>query len=234
MLAELPGFDVAMSLAGRTAAPGPQPVPTRIGGFGGANGLAEHLRQQRVAVLVDATHPFAAHISANARDAAEAAGVPLVSLRRPPWTRAEGDRWVPVGDVAEAVPALGYAPRRVFLTVGRQEANAFDAAPQHFYLVRSVDPIEPPLAVPHAIYLLGRGPFGEAEDLALMECHRIDAIVAKNSGGAATYGKIAAARRLGIEVVMIQRPHADHGAAATVEEAVEAVLGAVSGMDRGV
>ncbi len=211
-----------------------QPVPTRIGGFGGSDGLVEYLRQQRVAMLVDATHPFAARISANARHAAEAADVPLVTLRRPPWTRTENDRWTAAEDVAGAVAVLGDAPRRVFLTVGRQEAAVFDAAPQHAYLVRSVDPVEPPLAVPDVTYLLARGPFVEADELTLLERHRIDVIVAKNSGGAATYGKIAAARRLGIEVVMIGRPHAHHGTTATVDEAVAAVLRAVSGMDRGV
>lgn len=209
-------------------------MPTRIGGFGGSEGLACHLLAQQVAVLVDATHPFAARIGANARHAAEAAGVPLVTLRRPPWTRTENDRWTAAKDVAGAVAVLGDAPRRVFLTVGRQEAAAFDAAPQHAYLVRSVDPIEPPLTVPDVTYLLARGPFGEADELALLERHRIDVIVAKNSGGDATWGKIAAARRLGIEVVMIGRPHAHHGTTATVDEAAAAVFRAVSGMDRGV
>lgn len=233
-LAQAPDLDVTMSLAGRTASPIAQPVPTRIGGFGGNEGLAEYLREQRVAVLVDATHPFAARISANARHAAEAAGVPLVTLRRPPWAKAEDDRWTVVEDVDAAVAALGVVPRRVFLTIGRQEAGAFEGAPQHAYLVRSVDPVEPPLTVPDVTCLLARGPFGEAEELALLEQHRIDVIVAKNSGGEATYGKIAAARRRGIEVVMVERPQEHHGAVATVDEAVEAVVRAVSGIDRGV
>ena len=92
--------------------------------------------------------------------------------------------------------ALGEAPRRVFLALGRKELAPFAAAPQHVYLVRSVDPVDPPLDVPQAIYLTARGPFTEEEDRALLERHRIEIIVAKNSGGEATYGKIAAARAL--------------------------------------
>lgn len=235
MLAEAPGLDVTLSLAGRTARPLPQPVPVRTGGFGGAEGLAEHLRQERIEVLVDATHPFADRISANARTAAETASVPLVVLRRAPWTRQPGDRWTEVADVPAAVAALGARPRRVFLAIGRQEAAAFEAAPQHAYLVRSVDPIEPPLVVPDVTYLLGRGPFGEADDRALLTAHRIDALVTKNSGGDATYGKIAAARGLGIEVVMIARSEAEGMAATTVGQAAEAVAQALaSRTDRGV
>ncbi|TGS89907.1 cobalt-precorrin-6A reductase, partial [Mesorhizobium sp. M2D.F.Ca.ET.178.01.1.1] len=98
------------------------------------------------------------------------------------------------------------APRRVFLAIGRQEAGAFEAAPQHHYLIRSVDPVEPKLTLPDAIYLLARGPFPEADERALLESHGIDAIVSKNSGGEATYGKIAAARALGIDVIMVRRP----------------------------
>ncbi len=235
MLAERPGLEVVLSLAGRTAQPLPQPVPTRSGGFGGAAGLAEHLRQREVDVLVDATHPFADRMSANAAAAAKAAGVKLVVLRRPAWTRQPSDRWIEVADTGAAVAALGARPRRVLLAIGRQEAAAFEAAPQHAYLVRSVDPVDPPLAVPDARYLLGRGPFGEAEEQALLEAHHIDAVVAKNSGGEATYGKVAAARRLAIEVVMIARPQAAGAAVTTVEQAAEAVAQALaSRTDRGV
>jgi len=119
-----------------------------------------------------------------------------------------------------AVAALGTAPRRVFLALGRNELRPFEAAPQHFYLVRSVDPVEPALALPDAIYLTGRGPFDEAAEHALLVQHRIDVIVAKNSGGAATHGKIAAARQLGLPVIMLQRPPPRSGAAENVEEAL--------------
>lgn len=199
-------FDVMLSLAGRTANPAEQPVPVRIGGFGGAEGLAEYLRAAKTDLLIDATHPFAARISRNAAAAVKTAGVPILALRRPQWQAQPGDRWTLVDDAEGAVRALGPKPRRVFLAAGRQEVAPFEAAPQHTYLVRSVDPVDPPLAVPHASYLLARGPFPEAEERALLIEQVIDAIVAKNSGGEATYGKIAAARALGIEVVLIKRP----------------------------
>ncbi|RUW67080.1 MULTISPECIES: cobalt-precorrin-6A reductase [unclassified Mesorhizobium] len=197
---------VTLSLAGRTESPVAQGVPLRVGGFGGAQGLAAYLKETGTALLIDATHPYAARISANAAEAAGQAGVPILALRRPGWEPVAGDRWTLVDSVAEAATALGTAPRRVFLAIGRQEAGAFEAAPQHHYLIRSVDPVEPKLAVPDAIYLLARGPFPEADERALLESHGIEAIVSKNSGGEATYGKIAAARALGIDVIMVRRP----------------------------
>jgi len=212
---------VTLSLAGRTASPAQQSVPLRIGGFGGAGGLARYLSAQRMDALIDATHPFAANISANAVDAVAQVGIPLLALRRPPWTPIAGDCWIEVADVEQAVTALGAAPRRVFLTLGRNEIEPFARAPQHHYLVRSVDPVDPPLAVAHAAYITGRGPFAEAGERALLEQHRIDVIVAKNSGGSATYGKIAAARALRLPVIVLRRPVLS--AAPTVETVEEAV-----------
>jgi len=227
--------EVILSLAGRTASPAAQRVPVRRGGFGGVEGLARYLCAERIDALLDATHPYAAKISANAVRAAERAGIPFLALRRPPWVAIAGDRWIAVADVAEAVTALGSAPRRVFLAVGRNELAPFAGAPQHHYLVRSVDPVDPPLAVPHAVYVTGRGPFAEADDRALLERHRIDVIVAKNSGGAATYGKIAAARALGLPVIMLRRPALPAvPAVATVEEAVAWLDHATSAAARGV
>ena len=220
-LAKRPGVTVTLSLAGRTANPLPQPVPVRIGGFGGADGLAAYLRDERIDALIDATHPYAATISANAAEAVRATGVPLVALRRKAWTKVDGDSWVEVATMDEAVRALGQAPRRVFLALGRKELQPFTAAPQHVYLIRSVDPVDPPLAVPHAIYIAARGLFSEAEDRALLKRHRIDVVVAKNSGGSATYGKIAAARTLQLPVIMLARPALPEvSSVATVEEAL--------------
>lgn len=213
--------EVVLSLAGRTEHPAAQGVPVRVGGFGGAEGLADYLGENAVELLIDATHPYAARISANAAQAARIAGVPILALRRPGWERMAGDRWTEVDDVAAAARALGVMPRHVFLTLGRQEVHTFEAAPQHFYLVRSVDPVEPPPALPRAKAILSRGPFETADELALMERHGIDAVVSKNSGGSATYGKIAAARALGIEVVMVRRPELpDVPSAGTVHELV--------------
>ncbi len=210
---------MTLSLAGRTAQPLPQAVPIRIGGFGGAAGLAHYLRNEGVDALIDVTHPYAGIISANAAKAAESTGVPLLALRRPPWSPVEGDYWIEVDTIEDAVAALGKAPRRVFLALGRKEIKPFAAAPQHAYLVRSVDPVDPPLAVPHAIYITARGPFSEADDHALLKRHRIDVVVAKNSGGEGTYGKIEAARALHLPVIMLKRPALPEVAAVeTVEE----------------
>jgi precorrin-6A/cobalt-precorrin-6A reductase len=220
-LAGQAGLDVTLSLAGRTAAPARQPVPVRSGGFGGAAGLADYLQRERIDALIDATHPYASRISANALAAAHRANVPLVVLRRPPWLVVAGDRWIDVDDVRDAVRALGQSPRRAFVTLGRNELAPLADAPQHFYLVRSVDPVDPPLPLPNATYLTGRGPFAETDERALMAAHGIDVVIAKNSGGGATYGKIAAARALGIAIVMLRRPAApDAPAVETIDEAM--------------
>jgi precorrin-6A/cobalt-precorrin-6A reductase len=183
--------------------------------------LAEYLLAEKVDALIDATHPYAATISANAAEAARSTGVPLLALRRPAWTKVDGDCWIEAASMDEAVHALGQAPRRVFLALGRKELQPFTAAPQHVYLIRSVDPVDPPLAVPHAIYIAARGPFSEAEDRALLKRHRIDVVVAKNSGGSATYGKIAAARTLQLPVIMLARPVLPEAhSVATVKEAL--------------
>lgn len=225
---------VTLSLAGRTRVPAAQPVPVRAGGFGGPDGLAAYLRANGIALLIDATHPYAARISRNAAEASGATGTPLLALRRPAWTQVAGDRWREVDTVTDAVAALGAAPRRVFLALGRQEIGPFETAPQHAYLVRSVDPIEPPLAVPDAHYITARGPFAPTEERDLLAAARIDAIVAKNSGGAATYGKIAAARALGVEVVLVRRPGLPQAATAeTVDEAVAMALHALCLEKRG-
>lgn len=215
---------VTLSLAGRTESPVPQGVPVRSGGFGGADGLAAYLRKEHIDLLIDATHPYAAQISANAAQASQISGVPIFALRRPGWEPVDDDRWTEVNTVSDAVQALGSAPRRVFLALGRQEVAVFEAAPQHHYLIRSVDPVEPTLAVPDAVYLLARGPFRESNERALLEKHRIDVVVSKNSGGAATYGKIAAARALGIDVVMVRRPALPDVPAAETVEALAAMV----------
>ncbi|QND63983.1 cobalt-precorrin-6A reductase [Mesorhizobium loti] len=217
-------LSVTLSLAGRTESPVAQGVPVRTGGFGGADGLAAYLRETGTELMIDATHPYAAQISANAAQAARAAGVRILALRRPGWAPVEGDRWTLVDTSGDAAQALGPAPRRVFLALGRQEVAAFEAAPQHHYLIRSVDVVEPRLAVPNARYLLARGPFREADERALLQEHHIEIIVSKNSGGEATYGKIAAARVLGIDVVMVRRPALPDVPSAETVEALAAIV----------
>jgi precorrin-6A/cobalt-precorrin-6A reductase len=223
-LARRPALSVTVSLAGRTAAPAAMAVAVRTGGFGGAAGLADYLAEARIDLLIDATHPYAAIISANAAAAAEQAKVRILALRRPPWVAQPGDRWIEVGDLREAVRALGEPARRVLLALGRKDLAAFEAAPQHHYLIRSVDPVTPPLALPHADYITARGPFGEADELALLRANRIEVIVAKNSGGESTQGKIAAARALGLPVIMLRRPPLPHvPSAARVEDVLAAL-----------
>lgn len=218
-LAARPALRVTYSLAGRTRAPSLPGCGVRVGGFGGAAGLGEWLARQDVRLLVDATHPFASRISANAAEAARAAAVPLVALGRPVWTRRDGDRWIDVPDTAAAAAALGATPRRVFLAIGRQDVGAFRVAPQHRYLVRSIEPVDPADLPPGAETLLARGPFAEVGERALLESRRVEIVVARNSGGAATYAKIAAARALALPVVMIARP-AGVAAAGSVDAAL--------------
>ncbi len=224
-LAKRGDLDVVLSLAGRTASPVPHALPIRVGGFGGAAGLADYLVAERIEALIDATHPYANIISENAAAAARRTSVPFIALRRPPWTAVAGDRWIEVSNAAAAVEAIGEAPRRVFVALGRNELGAFAGAPQHRYLVRSVDPVDPPLPLPHVAYITARGPFSEADDRALMTAHKIDVVIAKNSGGSAAYGKIAAARALGVDVILLRRP------AASAAPAVETMEDAIAWLD---
>lgn len=220
-LAGHPAIVAEVSLAGRTARPVLPPLPTRIGGFGGAEGLAAYLAEQRIAAVVDATHPFAARISANAVAACARAGVPLLVLTRAAWTAGPDDRWIGVPDMAAAADALRPLGRTVFLTVGRQELAPFAAVPDKRYLIRAVDPPDPMPDLPDHQIILDRGPYTLEGELALLAEHRIDALVSKNSGGTATAAKLEAARRLGLPVVMVERPPAT--GSATVHEVAAAL-----------
>jgi precorrin-6A/cobalt-precorrin-6A reductase len=197
-------IEATLSLAGRTSRPAASPLPTRIGGFGGVEGLARYLRENGVGAVVDATHPFAAQMSANAAAACAEAGVALAVLARPPWRPEAGDDWREVADAVEAAAALGETPRRVLLTIGRLGAGAFRAAPQHHYVLRSIDaPDDPPDG---AELVLSRPPFSLADEIELMKSRRIDIVVSKNAGGEVTRAKLDAARELQLPVVMIRRP----------------------------
>jgi precorrin-6A/cobalt-precorrin-6A reductase len=200
-------FETTLSLAGRTSNPRTQPVRTRIGGFGGVDGLAVWLQQEAIEAVVDATHPYADQISCNAVAACGRLAIPLATILRPAWRPEPGDQWSTVASAEAAAEALGPKPRRVFLSLGRLELGAFAASPQHHYLARMVDPPEG-IALPRDISLIfDRGPFDEQAETTLLKQERIDVLVSKNSGGTATYAKIIAARELGIPVVMIARPH---------------------------
>ncbi|HUI21970.1 MAG TPA: cobalt-precorrin-6A reductase [Methylocella sp.] len=199
-------IDAILSFAGRTKAPRAPEIAYRIGGFGGAEGLASYLKAERIDVLIDATHPFAEQMSHHAALAASRANIPLVVLSRPTWRSEAADRWIEVADMAAAAAALGQAPKRVFLTVGRLQIDAFAAAPQHFYLIRAIEPLVPSPHLPRHRVILGRGPFALEDEEKLLRSESIEVIVSKNSGGMATFAKILAARTLRLPVVMVARP----------------------------
>ncbi|MEG4506285.1 cobalt-precorrin-6A reductase [Microcoleus sp. F6_B4] len=222
-------IEVISSLAGRTQQPfTPKTGTVRIGGFGGAAGLAAFLlvsgaleEDRPIDFLIDATHPFAAQISANAAVAAAECNVPYLMLVRPAWERVEGDRWIEVAGHSEAARALLGRSRRVFLTIGRQELAAFAGLDAIWFLMRAIDPPALNTPVPNGKLLLARGPFSLEDERQLLLEYQIDTIVSKNSGGGATYAKIVAARELGIPVVMVQRPPiADVEKVADVEGAI--------------
>ena len=221
-----------LSLAGRTRAPVLPALPARRGGFGGVEGLAAYLREHGVAALIDATHPFAAQISRHAVLAASIAGVPLLTVRRPEWVAQPGDRWTVVPDMPSAArsimagfdPASHATPRRVFLTIGQQDLAPFTNVLAH-YLIRSVEPPDPALLPPGARLIAARGPFREADELALLAREGIEVLITKNSGGSATAPKLAAARALGIPVIMVARPPVPPG------ETVPNAAGALAWLD---
>lgn len=199
------GVPATFSYAGRTAQPIAQPLPTRVGGFGGPEGLADFLRQQRITHVIDATHPFAAQMSRHAVEACAQAGVPLLALQRPPWRPGPSDHWHSVPDLDAALHALPTTPSRVFLAIGRQHVQPFLQRTPHWYLLRVV---EPGLEVPpqRGAVVVQRGPYTVEGDLSLLRAHRIEWVVAKNSGGHGGQAKLLAARALGLPVLLIERP----------------------------
>lgn len=218
LAAEAPDLRVTSSLAGRVASPRGLPGQVRVGGFGGADGLARWLREHRVDALIDATHPFAETISFNAARAAALTHTPLLALRRPGWVPVEGDEWHPAGSLTEAAALLPGLGRRVFLTTGRTGLAAFASLDELWFLVRCVDPPEGPR--PRAMeLLLERGPFGLDGERELLRRFRIDAVVTKDSGGAATAPKLVAAREAGLPVVVVRRPPVPGGVPVVSEPA---------------
>ena len=197
------GHDVTTSLAGRTREPAPLAGRTRIGGFGGAHGLAAFLKSQRFDRLIDATHPFARQISENASAAADIAGIPLETHRRPPWQKQPGDDWAEVASLKQACDAIP-SGARVLLALGSQHIAVFAERADVHFVVRMVDPPDSPPALPDHVLVLGK-PGNAAAEEQLLRDHAITHIVCRNSGGDGAYTKIEAARRLGLPVIMIAR-----------------------------
>jgi precorrin-6A/cobalt-precorrin-6A reductase len=221
-------IDMTTALAGRTRHPGPVPGMVRIGGFGGAPGLAEYLTAQRIERLIDATHPFATEISSAARLACDQTRVPRLLLIRPPWRRHPLDRWIEVDSIEAAAQIVGRVGRRAFVTVGASEVPAFATASGVRFVVRMIDPPRGRLPMRFHEVVLGRGPFTLGEERHLLQRHAIDVLVCKASGGAATEAKLAAARDLSLPVIMVRRPPVERGLSV---DTVEAALDWLAGLD---
>ncbi len=201
--------DVRLSLSGATRTPAlPGAGKVRTGGFGGTQGLADYLTRERVALLIDASHPYAAQITFHAHAAAQQTGLPLLRFNRPPWSKQAGDRWIAAASHQQAAQMLPGYGMRVFLAIGRKEIGAYANCRDRSFLIRSIEQPDPDTAPARHRWISARGPFDAADEAALLRKERIDCLVTKNSGGNATYGKIAAARLLGLPVVMIDRPPA--------------------------
>ncbi len=216
-----PQLRITTSLAGRTLAVAALAGAVRRGGFGGAEGLADYLRAASVDLVVDATHPFATRISAAAQEACRSLGMPLLVLTRPSWAPQSGDHWHEVASASEAAVLLPNLGKRVFLTIGRSELAAFSGVTDAHFLVRLVDPPAESLPLASWELILGRGPFTVDDERLIMTRHAIEVLVAKGSGGTATEAKLAAARSLGIPVVLQRRP--PRAAGACVERVEDAI-----------
>lgn len=205
LLADDPRFHVTASLAGAVERPQAYPGRVRIGGFGGAQGLGDWLRGEGIAAVIDATHPFAARISANAVAASLATGIPLLRLERPAWRAEGGDNWQEVADL-DAAAALLPPGARPFLAVGRKEISRFSQRRDLDCLMRMIDPPEPDAVLPPGHLLLARPSRDVDAEAALLEQHGATHLVTKNSGGPWGEAKLLAARRLGLPVIIVRRP----------------------------
>lgn len=203
------GVQAIYSYAGATQTRRTPALPVRVGGFGGVQGLVDYLSAHHITHVIDATHPFAAQMSANAIAACARLNLPLLSMERPAWQAQPGDQWQHVPDMAAAAQVLSRSLKRVFLAIGRKQLAAFAGLDdQHQFVLRVIDQEGGVLPLPASSYelIVARGPFRLADELALLGQYRIDCIVSKNAGGADTYAKIEAARQLGIPVIMVDRP----------------------------
>jgi precorrin-6A/cobalt-precorrin-6A reductase len=212
-----------LSLAGLTGAAPVEGVIMRSGGFGGPEGLAAYLRAAGVAAVFDATHPFAARITEHAARACAAAGVPRFRLQRAEWQIQPGDRWHAVENLAAGLDWLLPRARRVFVTLGRRSLEELGGAQAFTFVMRG---IRRPMDLPeNVIWVAGRPPFPVADEVELLCQHEIGALFIQASGGELTYAKLAAARELGLPVVMLTRPQPPEGASGSVPEAMAWLAG---------
>jgi precorrin-6A/cobalt-precorrin-6A reductase len=222
-LADVAELEIISSLAGRTLSPRKPKGQMRSGGFGGAHGLARYLRDEKIAHLINATHPFADQISANAVAAAQATGVPLLRLLRPSWTAQVEDRWIMAQNIAEAAELCRREGGRIFLTTGSNDLKAFAGIHNAHFVVRVVDAPEI-MPLHDYVTITARGPFSLADELTLMAEHHVNLLVTKNSGGDATSAKLEAARKLGLPVIMVDRPAIALEPRSPVAESVDAAV----------
>ena len=220
------GIKACLSFAGRVKHVKSQPIPRRVGGFGGVAGLCKYLEEAAITHVIDATHPFSVQMSRNALDACAILGLPLLGVERRPWLPERGDFWIEADSIADAVAQLALPQKRVMLALGRMHINAFAAQPQHHYLLRLVDPPTDNISLPNFHSIISRGPFTAEDDHRLLQEHGIDMLVSKNSGGSGASSKIEAARDLSLPIIMINRPPLlrERQDVETVEEAMSWLL----------
>ena len=221
----LHGQDAVISLAGATRQPEKQPLPTRVGGFGGEAGFLAYVKEAGISAVLDATHPYARQITTRTARLCRAQGLPYVQFSRPPWTAEPGDHWI---DIASETEAAAHIPDGsvVFLGTGRQTLERFANLQGREVICRQIDPPTGPFPFEGGRYLVGRPPFSVEDEVALFQELGVDFLVVKNAGGAPSRTKLTAARQLGIPVLMIARPpQGDWPVVTTTEAALAWVRG---------
>lgn len=217
----MPGIGAQASLAGATRNPVPLDLPCRVGGFGGADKFAAFLTEQGIAAVLDATHPFAARMSARSWDVCRGLGLPYLQVLRHEWVPGPDDLWTAIAREEDAALHI-VNPATVFLATGRQTLARFANLSACRLICRQIDPPEAPFPFPNGAYLVGRPPFSVDDEVALFTRLGVDWLVVKNAGGVQSRSKLEAARRIGLPVLMVARPRATGAPeTATVAEALE-------------